>query len=483
LALSNLLTRILAIAIYPFFVFFFPTVATIHAKQLAQRLKVAPNNRFLMKEDGSPFFYLGDTAWELFHRARRDEVDKYLRDRAAKGFTVIQAVVLAEFDGLSTPNVYGHRALDNNDPATPSEDYFQHVDYIVDKAQKLGLYIGMLPTWGDKWNKKWGIGPEVFTPANAEKFGEFLGTRFKERPIIWILGGDRNPETDAHLSIIRALAQGIRKGDGGNHLMTYHPMGGSSSSTWFHKDLWLDFNMFQSGHSARDTPNHQFTSSNRQLNPPKPTLDGEPRYEDHPIDWKPEKGWFDDFDVRQAAYWSLLAGACGHTYGNHNVWQLWQPGREAISAARTPWLKALSHPGSIQMGYLRRLFESRPFMKLVPDQGIIVNEVGTGGDHMRAARAEDGSFAFIYIPTGKMVAVAMNKIKGRRVKVHWYNPRKGLSTEIGIFSGSGIEEFRPPTSGRGNDWVLVLDNTTRKFAPPGNKITKSAALGSLANSW
>ncbi len=67
------------------------------------RLKVSENRRFLVKEDGSPFFYLGDTAWELFHRLDRDEAGRYLADRAAKGFRVIQAVVLAELDGLQ-PN-------------------------------------------------------------------------------------------------------------------------------------------------------------------------------------------------------------------------------------------------------------------------------------------------------------------------------------------------------------------------------------------
>jgi len=246
-------------------------------------------------------------------------------------------------------------------------------------------------------------------------------------------------------------------------------MGGSNSSTWFHTDDWLDFNMFQSGHSSRDLPNYQFTTSNYQLNPAKPTLDGEPRYEDHPIDWKPEKGWFDDFDVRQAAYWSLLAGAFGHTYGNHNIWQMWQPGRDAISAARTPWQSALSQPGSFQMGHLRRLFESRPYIKLVPDQTIILNDPGNGADHRGAARAKDGSFAFVYTPTGKALAVAMSKMKGRRVKAYWYNPRDGMSTRIGLFSSSGVQEFMPPTNGRANDWVLVLDDASHKFPPPGAK--------------
>jgi hypothetical protein len=86
----------------------------------APRLKVSDNKRFLVREDGSPFFYLGDTAWELFHRLNREEADRYLEDRARKGFTVIQAVALAELDGLNDPNAYGHKPLLNNDLALPA---------------------------------------------------------------------------------------------------------------------------------------------------------------------------------------------------------------------------------------------------------------------------------------------------------------------------------------------------------------------------
>ena len=257
----------------------------------------------MVHEDGSPFFYLGDTAWELFHRLKREEADLYLTNRAAKGFTVIQAVVLAEFDGLKTPNAYDQLPFENLNPAKPNDAYFQHVDYIVNKAAELGLFVGVLPTWGDKVNKKWGIGPDnFFTPDTARSFGEFLGTRYNDKPIIWILGGDRNPETEAQLAIWRAMAEGLKRGDGGNHLITYHPIGGGNSSQWFQKDDWLSFHTFQSGHSARNIPNYQYTAANYQLTPAKPTLDSEPRYEDHPINWKPDNGWFDDYDTRQAAY-------------------------------------------------------------------------------------------------------------------------------------------------------------------------------------
>lgn len=190
-------------------------------------LRVSDNNRFIVKKDGTPFFYLGDTAWELFHRLNREEADSYLKNRKEKGFTVIQVVVLAELDGLNDPNPYGHVPLGNNDPSKPLENYFQHVDYIVDKAEELGLYIGMLPTWGDKLNTmSWGTGPEIFTVENARFFGEYLGKRYADKPIIWIVGGDRTPrEGTQDVAVWRSMAQGIVAGVGGNDkaLMTFHP--------------------------------------------------------------------------------------------------------------------------------------------------------------------------------------------------------------------------------------------------------------------
>src|SRR5687768_17810389 len=70
------------------------------------QLRVSENQRYLQTADGKPFFWLGDTAWELFHRLTREEAEKYLKNRADKGFTVIQAVALAELDGLRDPNPY-----------------------------------------------------------------------------------------------------------------------------------------------------------------------------------------------------------------------------------------------------------------------------------------------------------------------------------------------------------------------------------------
>ena len=324
---------------------------------------------------------------------------------------------------------------------------------------------------------RWGVGPEVFTPENARAYGAFLGRRYRDAPVIWILGGDRAPEEEEDLAIVRAMADGILEGDGGHHLMTYHPMGGRKSWEWFHDDDWLDIHLFQSGHGAPDAPNYAFTAEGYALSPARPVLDGEPRYEDHPIDWDPEKGWFDAFDVRQAAYWSVLSGAAGHTYGNHNIWQLWQSGREPVSSARTPWKSALAHSGAAQMGFMKNLFLSRDFLALVPDREL-VSATHEGPCHIRAARHQDGQYMMAYSPCGRTIAVDLSRLAGERYRAWWYDPRTGAPTAIGTFEAENASAFDPPgEEGRGHDWVLVIDEFGSIVPPPGVTTSTTEARG------
>lgn len=439
------------------------------------KLMVSENKRFLVFEDGMPFFYLGDTAWELFHRLNKEETETYLENRREKGFTVIQAVVLAEYDGLNTPNVEGERPLIDNDPTKINEAYFRHVDWVIKKAEEKGLFIGLLPTWGDKWNKKWGIGPEIFTPENAASYGEILGKRYKDSPnIIWILGGDRDIEKEVHKNIIRAMASGIRQGDGGAHLITFHPQGGRGSAEYFHEEEWLDFNMRQNGHTPNFTGSYENTLKDYNRTPAKPVMDGEPLYEDHPIEFNAERnGHSVSVDVRRPLYWNLFSGAFGHTYGHHSVWQMWQPGRDPINFPLLPWYEAVDQPGAWQMQFGRRLMESRPFLTRIPDDSVIVphdvktSVPGAGRYRFVATRDKNGSYAMVYVPVGRPVTVRMDVISGKKVTAWWYNPRNGNAQKIGNFSNEGTHTFIPPQLGENLDWILVLDDADAGFKAPG----------------
>ena len=444
------------------------------AQPALPRLAVSENHHFLVTAAGAPFFWLGDTAWELFHRADRGEAEQYLQNRAQNGFTVVQAVALAEFDGLHTPNAYGETPLRNDDPAQPNEAYFAHVDWIVRRANALGLYVGFLPTWGDKWNLKHGVGPEIFTADNAERYGEFLGRRYRDDGIVWILGGDRPVETETHRAILSAMARGLRKGDGGAHLITFHPSGGQGSATWFHDADWLDFNMRQNGHGAEFTGRYDQTAVDYARQPTKPVLDGEPIYEDHPVSFDANKlGHSIAADVRRALYWDLFSGAFGHTYGHHSVWQLWKPGREPINNPLLPWTDAINQQGARQMHFARALLESRPFLTRVPADDVIVpgrvrtSMPGAGRYRFVATRDASGAYAMVYAPVGRPFNVRMGAVSGPTARAWWFNPRTGEATDLGTFPTTGEREFVPPDPGEMLDWVLVLDDTVRNFGAPG----------------
>ena len=433
------------------------------------RLKVSDNKRYLVHQNGTPFFWLGDTAWELFHRLNREEADQYLKKRAEQGFTVVQAVALAEFDGLKEPNPYNETPLLNDDPTKPNEAYFKHVDYIIDKAAQYGLVIGFLPTWGDKLNKStWGKGPEIFNPANAKTYGRYVGNRYKNQEnIVWILGGDRNPrEGSQDVAVWRAMAEGIQEAVGGadKALITYHPQpngrdGGASK--WFHEDAWFDFNMHQNGH-CRFTPvyDHITLSYNRQ--PTKPTMDAEPIYEDHPVCFNAnELGTSNAYDVRVYAYLDLFAGAHGHTYGCHDIWQMYSSSRPAVNGPHLYWPEALDLPGANQMKHVRKLMTARPQLARVPDQSLIVENNLGPAERIQATRGVD--YAFIYSAVGKPFTVNLGKISGKRITATWFDPRTGKTQSAGQFDNQKPQQFTPPKQGYGQDWVLVLDDAAKNY--------------------
>ncbi|MDR1981481.1 MAG: glycoside hydrolase family 140 protein [Tannerellaceae bacterium] len=421
------------------------------------KLEVSKNDRYLQHKDGTPFFYLADTAWELFHRLNEQEAETYLENRRAKGFTVIQAVILPELDGLHTPNAMGETPLKDIREVIPNEAYFKWVDKVIRMAEAKGLYVGLLPTWGDKVdNRQWGIGPEIFNPAYAQAYGAWLGKRYRNfKNIIWINGGDRWGG-DGNYANWDALAKGIKSVDK-NHLMTYHPLGEHSSAQWFHNNTWLDFNMAQTGHCRRSYEIYErLIVKDYNRIPVKPCMDGEPRYENHPVCGQPDSlGWFDDVDIRQAMYWSLFSGALGHTYGCHDVWQMLAPGREPAGLARGHWETSLDLPGAFDLIHARRLMERFDHDSRIPAGDFILSE-NSAYDHKVVALRGNG-FALIYFPNGETATFDFHRIsKKNDLLIEWMNPRTGLLTEAGTMTRETTHEITPPSSGRGHDWVLIV---------------------------
>ena len=434
----------------------------------AGKLKISENRRFFMKEDGSPFFWLGDTGWLLFIKLDREKAEEYLENRRQNGFNVIQAMVIHSID--RAVNVYGDSALVNMNIAMPlttegdsftdsvQYDFWDHVDYIINRAAEKGMYMALVPVWGS--NVKGGH----VNMEQAKTYAEWLAERYHDKPnIIWLNGGDiKGSDTT---DVWNTIGYTFMEKDSG-HLVTFHPFGRTQSSWWYHDKPWLDFNMFQSGHRRYDQDdtqlsygedNWRYAEADYDLIPVKPTLDGEPSYEHIPqgLHDTLQPYWNDD-DMRRYAYWSVFAGACGFTYGHNSVMQFYQPGdRKGDFGAKKYWFDGIHDPGAGQMKHLKNLILSRTYFERIPDQSLIADQ-GTRYDYLAATRGKD--YAFVYSYTGRDMKVFTEKLSGKKTEASWFNPRDGSISIIGVFANEGTMNFDPPGEPQdGNDWVLVLD--------------------------
>lgn len=439
-------------------------------------LRVSADGRALVRADARTFFWLGDTAWELFSKLTRDDVEHYLTTRRQQGFNVLQAIILP-YQGHHVPNRYGETPFLSVSPEelVPNEAYFRHADWLLDRAEEKGFYVVVMPAWRYFWREmpRQTTYKPILTPANTRGYAEFLARRYQNRPgVMWGLGGDQMPENDFENAIAEAFAAGLRAG-GARQPITYHPGGGRTSSLHFHDAPWLDFSMAQSGHRI-DYAVWDLIGGDWNRQPPKPILDGESVYEDIPVPlWlrRPNnlKPRASAYLLRRAAYASVFAGGFGYTYGANTVFQFYQGGDD-IYFPSVQWKEGLHFPAAWQMRHLRALMESRPLSGRVPDQSLLVSDALDGANRITATRAGDGSYALIYTAGGKPFTVRLEALSGTLLTASWYSPRTGGVRFAGQFPATAEQAFTPPSDEDEADWVLVLDDAARGHPSPGRSL-------------
>jgi hypothetical protein len=420
-------------------------------------LKVSADGRYLTHQDGTPFFWMGDTAWGIFSRLSREDITYYLTNRRDQGFTVIQMVAIRpQWDTNS-------EGVNVGDLGNPNPRYFDLVDYAVNEAQRLGMYTALWPIWSKNQHDR-------INSGNAEAYGRFLGERYRDKPIIWVFGGD---DTNQRPDVWRRMARGIAIGETGREdysttLMTYHPAGQESSSDSFWSDPWLDFTMVQTGHVSSQRKPYEMIEPEYARTPPKPVVDGEAMYEKHSDGWDDPDKIAGSRLVRNYMYWPVFAGAFGHTYGHWYIWPFVDRQNihpySWIAKLRGDWKADYLHDEvAEQVRYFRGLMESRPFQTGVPDQSVIADP-GSGLARKQATRASDGAYLMVYSPNGERFTADLTKLSGNVVSAYWYDPRTGSSIRIPGVQRSAAVQFQPPSA---EDWVLVVDDAARGFRPPG----------------
>ena len=410
-------------------------------------IRTSPDGRHFVDRDGRPFFWLGDTAWPLFTQYSAAQAEAYLANRSAKGFTVVQGVLVwSHGSGLEekTPvaNPDGERPWLEGDPARPNERYFTHVDRLLAEANRRGIVLAMLPTWGYYVKET-----KALHAGNARAYGRWLGRRYKDAPnVVWVNGGDRIPT--GFDDVFRELARGLREGDGGAHLITYHPCGWRSSSQFFHDEDWLDFNMIETWTEwAKIYP---AVVADALRAPRKPVVLGEGAYEDGP---EYPQGPITPLVVRRQAWWTAMAGGFP-TYGQNQMWRM-EPG----------WERAFDAPGAGQVCRMKEILTALPWWELIPDQGVFATGVGSERTLNAAMRAKKGDRALVYLASPTTVFLHLDKIEARRARATWISPVTGDRKDAGAFETGNLtgavfpraltQHFRTPDFWE--DAVLLLE--------------------------
>lgn len=452
------------------------SLAATAAKQW--NLQVSENHRFLQYADGTPFFWLGDTGWLLPQSLQRGEVKGYLSTCAKNGFNVVQVQTIC---GVPCINAYGQYSnISRENPWDFSRinreevyGYWDHMDYIIDEAERNGIYIAMVCIWGGL------VKGGAMDEEGAKAYGEFLANRYKNRPnIVWVIGGDI--QGNIKPNVWSALAQTIRNIDK-RHLMTFHPRGRCTSAQWWSQADWIDFHTYQSGHRAygqrmgnKDYPipdNTEedcwmYVDSTWAYKPIKPVLDSEPSYEDIPVGLHfPDGPRWQASDVRRYAYWDVFAGTCGHTYGHNAIMQMHTPGKAvAYASTAKPWYEAQQDSGYVQMKYLKALMLSLPYFDRIPDQSVIYKGNGTRYDRLAATRGKD--YLLVYNYTSRTMDIDLTTISGKLKNVWWMDCQTGNLTFVGTMR-NGKHSFAPVVPSNStlpiNDGVLIAIDSEQQY--------------------
>lgn len=406
-------------------------------------LKISNNKRYLEDQDGFPFLMQGEAAWSLVVRATHEEVEVYLKNRAEKGFNTLLVNLIEHWFAEKPPeNLYGNApfAVPGNF-ATPNEEYFAHVDWVINKAAEYNIQILLAPMYlGYPGTDEGWFNEILASPLGAcLRYGSYLGKRYgKFDNILWSIGADRNPTAHGLLERLDLIALGIKEYDR-RHLMTAQCEPENSSMDQFSTGGWVDFNAVYTYGIV-----HRKMIQEYSRKPAMPIFLIESTYEgEH--NSSPEQ-------IRRQAYWSLLCGGFGHVFGSFPV-----------DVSAKGWISSLETPGAFGMMHLGRFFSSCKWYELVPDQKhqIILEGLGEfrGLDYLAAGTTEDMSSLVAYMPTARTITVDHDRLNGTSLEATWYNPATGDIIEAGEYSNAGMVRHAPPEDG---DWVFLLESKSHR---------------------
>jgi len=433
--------------------------STLHAQTRNYPLRLSSDGTHLTDQSNQPFFINGEAAWSLIAALSREDAELYLENRRLKGFNlVLVSLIEHQFSPNYPANYYGQQPFATaGNFITPNEGYFAHADWVINKAAEKGIVVLLAPIYlgYQCGGQGWCAEVKASSQASMRSYGRYLGLRYRNfANVVWLIGGDTDPVANGVAGKLQEVVAGIKENDT-VHLMSAHNAPEQAGRDPWPNESWLNLNSIYTYGNSYAKAIEQFNRT-----PFMPFYLLETYYEN-------EHG-STPFTLRRQAYWDVLAGGIlGHIFGNCQIWGF------GYGFCSSSWKSQLESAGSQTIAHVGRLFRSRAFPKLRPDQNhnVLTNGFQTGDTLALAGRATDGSTVIAYIPTSRTVTIDLRQLAGIAARAWWFNPRTAGATLVGDYPTTGQASFVPPDQ---NDWVLVLDNASLNLSAPGGDAAPAA---------
>ena len=400
----------------------------------------------------------GDACWSICVQLTRAQIDTYLNDRQAKGFTALLFNLIESVNSGQSPR---YRNSEGNDPfltmvptdfAAPNGAYWELIDYIFTGAKARGMACIVNPAYMGILDEVWGAQVNSASDGSLHTYGAWLANRYGTGNfgnVIWCMGGDREPPNPGKVwNIVTGIrsvtpsaivtAHGRRSGEGVGAFATWGPLAGFNLSNTY---------------TAEGTEVSDAAVEYARV-PVLPFINLEGEYDG-------EGGTLTD--CRRQAYASYLSGACGHMFGNNPIWEFGGPQYSGGIGPAAALSVGLNTEATRQQVHARSIMSAYRWWTLQPkvDVSLVTSSLGSGTGRVCPARASDGSFAMVWKPSAGAINVNMAALAPLSVRARWFDPSNGgfLTVAGSPFVNSGVRSFGDPglNGANASDWLLVLD--------------------------
>lgn len=397
-------------------------------------IRVARDHCHFEHADGSPFFWMADTAWDAPRLSTSRDWITYTQTRAGQNFSAV------EWSAAPGTDVKRHSAFTGHSSLTIDPAYFQALDEKVEMMNRAGL-LSVITPFSINENATFDLPEEQIS-----LLVRYMNARWDAYDVAWLLAV-HDGRTAQCLRIGRDVFANTSHAP-----VILFPGELNSGFDEFKNEKWVNafgFGLGQnldadsvkwliSGPLNRESPN-QFARPFINVLPP---LENglAPRTQSR----------INADDVRRMAWWSLLLKpAAGVSYGAQDV-ATWNTAKQSKLPT---WQISLFLPGAKQLTQLQASIDSLEWWTLRPAPRSLSTQPGNDHPNRYIANAENEArnLSVTYVPEDRTLDLFLDALPSAPV-IRWLNPRTGkVSSAIAVV---GARTCQIPTLDNG-DWVLL----------------------------